>query len=271
RQCPLLVLDNFEHVLDAAPELGELLAACPQLKLLVTSRSPLHLAAEHELPVPPLQLPDLTRRPDPASPSPYDSVVLFVERARAVKPDFALTGANAQAVAELCVRLDGLPLAIELAAARTKLLSPRVLLERLERRLDMLTGPRDVPARQQTLRATIDWSYGLLTADEQSLFARLAVFHGGCTPEAAEAVCATDDVVGAIAALVDGNLLRRDEEPDGEQRFTMLETIRAYALERLEASGESEEIRGRHAHWFAAVDERMTVDWRLGDVDWLRL
>jgi predicted ATPase/DNA-binding SARP family transcriptional activator len=266
----LLVLDNFEHLLAAAPDVGALLTAAPWLKLLVTSRSPLHLAAEHELPVPPLELPDPARLPDPALLSLFDSVALFVERGRAVKPDFVLTDANAPAVAELCVRLDGLPLAIELAAARTKLLSPRALLARLEQRLDLLSGPRDLPERQQTLRATIDWSYGLLDPDEQRLFASLAVFHGGCTLEAAEAVCG-EGVIAALAALVDGNLLRRQDQVDGESRFSMLETIRAYALERLDEGGELENITLRHAEWFARVDERMLVDARRGKVDWLSL
>ena len=162
----------------------------------MTSRTPLHLSGEHEFPVPPLVLPDPAHLPELASMSQYEAVALFVERARAVKADFAVTNANAPAVAEICVRLDGLPLAIELAAARAKLLSPQALLARLEQRFDLLTGgPRDMPARQQTLRATIDWSYGLLGPDEQTLFARLAVFVGGCTLEAAEAVCGGDGLL----------------------------------------------------------------------------
>src|SRR5262245_41105184 len=237
RQRLLLVLDNFEHLLDAAHAVGELLAAAPSLKLLATSRIPLHLAAEHELPVPPLALPDPAHLPEPSTLSQYDAVELFVERARAVKPEFEVTTANAPAVAELCIRLDGLPLAIELAAARAKLLSPQALLARLEQQLDLLSGgPRDLPARQQTLRATIDWSHGLLDPEERLLFARLAVFHGGCTLEAADAVCGGEGLLAGLATLVDDNLLRQEEQDDGEPRFTMLETIRAYARERLEAS-----------------------------------
>ena len=266
----LLVLDNFEHLLEAAPQVAGLLAASPGLKILVTSRSPLHLSAEHELPVPPLELPDPARLPDLSSLSLYDSVALFIDRARAVNPDFELTSASAPSVAELCVRLDGLPLAIELAAARAKLLSPHALLARLEQRLDLFTGPRDLPARQQTLRAAIDWSYDLLDPEEQKLFARLAVFHGGCTLDAAEAVCGSDLLTG-LANLIDGSLLRREERSDGEPRLAMLETIRAYAREQLEASGEQEEFARRHAHWFAAVDERMNVDPRVGEVKWLLL
>jgi predicted ATPase/DNA-binding SARP family transcriptional activator len=267
----LLVLDNFEHVLDAAPALGELLAAAPALKLLVTSRIPLHLAAEHEFPVPPLALPDPTHLPEFTSLSQYEAVGLFVERARSVKADFEVSAANAPALAELCVRLDGLPLAIELAAARAKLLSPQALLARLERRLDLLAaGPRDRPARQQTLRAAIDWSHDLLEPDEQTLFARLAVFPGGCTLDAAEAVCG-GEILDGLARLVDANLVRQEEQPDGEPRFAMLETIRVYALERLEGSGEADALRRRHAGWFATVDERLVVDSRFGEVDWRSL
>jgi predicted ATPase/class 3 adenylate cyclase len=267
----LLVVDNLEHVIEAASVLSDLLAAAPQVKLLVTSRTPARLSGEHEFPVPPLELPDPAHLPEPGSLSQYEAVALFIERARAVKPDFAATSENAPAVAEICVRLDGLPLAIELAAARTKLLSPQALLARLEQSLDLLAGgPRDLPARQQTLRATIDWSYHLLAPEEQQLFARLAVFHGGCTLDAAEAVCG-GNVLAGLATLVDDNMLRQEDQPDGEPRFTMLETIRAYALERLETSGEADEVRHRHAQWFAKVDERMTVDWRVGEVDWLRL
>jgi predicted ATPase/class 3 adenylate cyclase len=231
----LLVLDNVEHLLEATPALSTLLAAAPQLKLLVTSRTPLHLSGEHELQVPPLALPDPDHLPDAAALSQYEAVALFVERARAVKADFAITNANAPAVAEICVRLDGLPLAIELAAARAKLLSPQALLARLEQRFDLLTGgPRDQPERQQTLRATIDWSYGLLGSDEQTLFVQLAVFAGGCTLEAAESVCGADGLLTMLSTLIDNNLLRQEEQRDGEPRFTMLESIRAYAHELLD-------------------------------------
>jgi predicted ATPase/DNA-binding SARP family transcriptional activator len=257
----LLVIDNFEHVTDAAPDLGALLAAARGLRILVTSRIPVHLSAEHEYPVPALDLPDPHHLPEPSSLSQFDAVELFVERARAVRPDFEVTNANAPAVAELCVRLDGMPLAIELAAARAKVLSPQALLARLEQRFDLLIGgPRDLPERQRTLRATIDWSYGLLEPDERTLFARLAVFAGGCSLAAAETVCGGPDVISGLAALVDGNMVRRDEQADGEPRFAMLETIRAYALERLDADPEADEIRRRHSEWFTAVDERMMVD-----------
>jgi predicted ATPase len=269
----LLVLDNVEQLVEAAPELAALLAAAPQLKLLVTSRTPLHLSGEHEFSVPSLSLPDLAHLPELASMSQYEAVALFVDRARAVKADFAVTSANAPAIAEMCVRLDGLPLAIELAASRAKLLSPQALLARLERRFDLLTGgPRDMPERQQTLRATIDWSYGLLGRDEQTLFARLAVFVGGCTLEAVEAVCGGAGILTGLATLIDSNLLRQEEQPDGEPRFTMLESIRAYAVELLEASGEAEEVRRRHADHFISVAGRIEDDVRTKpDVDWLAL
>ena len=266
----LLVLDNVEQLVEAAPQLAELLASAPQLKLLVTSRTPLHVSGEHEFPVPSLSLPDPAHLPELASLSQYESVALFVERARAVKADFAVTDANAPAIAEICVKLDGLPLAIELAAARAKLLSPQALLARLEQRFELLIGgPRDMPARQQTLRATIDWSYVLLGPDEQTLFARLAGFAGGCTLEAAEAVCGADGLLTGLSTLIDNNLLRQQEQPDGEPRFTMLETIRAYALERLDELGGGEEVARRHAEYFLRLAERVaqeelvspTVDW----------
>ena len=266
----LLLLDNVEQLVEAAPELADLLTAAPQLKLLVTSRTPLHLSGEHEFPVPSLSLPDLTKLPEIASLSQYESVALFIERAQAVKADFVLTKENAPAIAEICVRLDGLPLAIELAAARVKLLSPQALLARLERRFDLLVGgPRDMPSRQQTLRATIDWSYGLLGPTEQTLVARISVFAGGFTLEAAEAVCGADGLLAGLSSLIDNNLLRQDEQPGGEPRFTLLETIRAYALERLDELGEREEATRRHADYFCMLAERIeregvtlaTVDW----------
>jgi predicted ATPase/DNA-binding CsgD family transcriptional regulator len=274
----LLVLDNFEQVLAAAPLLAELLAACPALKALVTSRAALHLSGEHEFPVPPLELPDPKHPPDAEALSQYEAVTLFIQRARAAKPDFQITNASAAAVAELCARLDGLPLAIELAAARVKLLSPQALLARLRRRLDLLIGgARDRPARQQTLRGTIDWSYDLLEPDERTLFARLAVFVGGCSLEAAEAVCAEDEgrrtedemakrpsssvlrppsVLDLVASLVDKSLLRQAEGPEGEPRFGMLETIREYAAERFEASGDADTWRRRHAEYYLALAEQ---------------
>jgi predicted ATPase/DNA-binding SARP family transcriptional activator len=253
----LLVLDNMEHLAEAGPALSELLAAAPRLKLLVTSRAPLHLSGEHELQVPPLQVPDPALH-DPGTLAECAAVELFTERARAVRADFALTSENAAAVAELCVHLDGLPLALELAAARVKLLSPQALLDRLGQRFELLAGgPRDAPARQRTLRATLDWSHDLLEPEERTLFARLAAFVDGCTLDAAEAVCGADGLLAGLSALVDGNLLREEEQPDGEPRFTMLETIHAYALERLEESAEAGEIRERHAAHFLTLAERI--------------
>jgi predicted ATPase len=260
----LLLLDNFEQVAEAAPAVTELLSACPDLEVFATSRESLHLSGEHEYPVPPLGLP-----PDPAQevPSPdalwrYEAVALFAERARAAKPDFRLGEENAGAVAEICVRLDGLPLAIKLAAARVRVLPPRAMLERLNRRLELLVGgARDAPARQKTLRRTLEWSYGLLSEPEQRLFGRLGVFVGGCTLEAAGAVCGSSDepdgeVLGTLEALVDKSLLRGEDGIGSEPRFSMLETIREYAAERLAASGEEEQVRARHAAFFAALGER---------------
>ncbi|MFQ5794790.1 MAG: BTAD domain-containing putative transcriptional regulator [Candidatus Bipolaricaulia bacterium] len=262
----LLVLDNFEQVVAAAPQVVELVAACPQLKVLVTSREPCHVRGEHVFPVPPLALPGSDgKRPLAIERlTQYEAVRLFIERAVAVKPDFAVTDENAPAVAEICIRLDGLPLAIELAAARIKLLSPQALLARLGNRLKLLTGgARDLPACQQTLRDTIDWSYDLLNTGERTLFERLSVFVGGGTLEAAEAVCIGADnlelkmdILDGLASLVDKNLLRRKEQADGEPRFLILETIREYGLERLEASGESEAIRRTHADYYLALAEQ---------------
>src|SRR5437588_1196035 len=257
----LLLLDNFEHVVAAAPLLVELLAACPRLTILVTSRVTLRLRGEQLFPVPPLALPHLQRLPSLDVLALCPSVALFVQRAHAVKPDFALTPANAPAVAAVCVRVDGLPLAIELAAARVSVLPPRVLLARLTHRFQVLTGgARDLPARQQTLRATIAWSYDRLRAPEQALFRRLAVFAGGCMVEAAEAICAATgglqlDVVEGLATLVNHSLLRSEEQANGEPRFRLLETIRDYALERLIESGEEEALRRQHATYYLALAE----------------
>ena len=244
----LLVLDNFEQLLPAAPFVGDLLAAAPRLWILTMSRAPLRLAAEREYPVPPFDVPDADL--------PFEALVktdalrLFAARAQAVDPDFALDGTSAPEVARVCGRLDGLPLAIELAAARAKLLAPAEILERLEREPHLPgTGPRDAPARQQTLVATIQWSYDLLGPDERLAFARLGVFSGGCTLEAAERVC--DVTLESLATLVDNNLLRRR---DG--RFTMLETVRRFAAERLEDAGATE-VRRRHAEWLTELAEAM--------------
>ena len=304
----LLLLDNFEQVSAAAPLVADLLAACPRLTVLATSRAPLHVYGEREFPLLPFPL------LDPEPPTPFDAlaqnaaVALFVERAQAVRPAFRLTRANAQAVAAICARLDGLPLAIELAAAWSKLLPPDALLDRLARRLDWLTGgPRDRPHRQQTLRATIDWSYNLLDPAEQILFARLAVFAGGWTVDAIAAVCGTvgaqaravgadaarlqgahsraadesgaqpagtvgaaapqvvrsaiheRDVLEGIASLLDKHLIVQHDSVDGEPRWTMLETIGEYALERLDLSGEAPAVRQRHAHYYLALAEASTA------------
>jgi predicted ATPase len=255
----LLVLDNFEQLLDSSPVVNDLLGASTQVKVLVTSRAPLRLAAEHVFPVPPLRLPSLHALRTVASVSQYEAVALFAERARAVAPAFAVTDDNAPAVAELCLRLDGLPLAIELAAARVKLLPPQALLARLGQRLELLRGgPRDRPERQQTLRATLDWSFELLDEEQKRLFARLAVFAGGFRLEAAETVCAAG--LDAIEALLEINLLRSEEQPDGEPRFFMLETIRDYASEQLEKHDESTELHARHAQWVGDWLESRAAD-----------
>jgi len=258
----LLLLDNFEQVERAAPLVAEVLVAAPRLHVLVTSRTSLHLSGEHEFVVPPLSLPDLRNLPPPDRLMQYGAIRLFVARAQAVQAAFAMTGENAPAVAAICQQVDGLPLAIELAAGRSKLFSPQALLPRLANRLKLLVGgAQDLPLRQQTLRGTISWSYDLLSQDEKTLFRRLAVFVGGSTLEAAEAVCNahTDleiDVLEAVAGLVDKSLLRQEEQADGEPRLLMLETIREYALERLAASGEAEAIQRQHATFFLAMAEQ---------------
>jgi predicted ATPase/DNA-binding SARP family transcriptional activator len=242
----LLVLDNFEQLLAAAPAVADLLAAAPRLFVLATSRAPLRLAAEHDYPVPPFAT--------PAADLPFEKLVqsdalrLFAARARAVDPGFELDEPAAREVARVCGRLDGLPLAIELAAARSPLLTPAQMLERLEREPQLLgTGPRDAPARHQTLAATIRWSYDLLEPEERLAFARLGVFAGGCTLEAAEHVC--DVTLESLGVLVDNSLLRRRD-----LRFTMLETVRHFAVERLEEDGAAE-LRRRHAEWLAELAE----------------
>jgi predicted ATPase/DNA-binding XRE family transcriptional regulator len=266
----LLVLDNFEQVLEAAPQIAELLATSPYLNVLATSRAPLHLSGEREFPVPPLILPK--RQPLELhwidSLAQCSAITLFVQRAQAVKPDFVLTEHNALAVAEICARLDGLPLAIELAAARIKLLPPQTLLARLHNRLNILTcGPVDMHARHRTLRDTIDWSYYLLEPGEQTLLVRMAIFQGGCSLEAAEMVCNGEgdlplDVLHGLASLLDKNLLRQAEAADGEPRFTMLETIKEYALERLAQSRESELLWQRHAEHYVKLAEQIELELR---------
>ena len=243
----LFVLDNFEQVLPAATLVAEVLAAFPKVKVLVTSRACLRIYGEQEFPVAPLEQ--------------NSAVQLFMQRATAVRPNFAMTAENSGAIQEICTRLDGLPLAIELAAARTKLLSPKAILDRLESRLQLLTGGAlDLPERQQTLRKAIDWSHGLLNEAEQKLFRRFSVFVGGCTLEAAEAVCNTNldlgiDLFEGLSSLVDKNLIQRMDVPDSEARFAMLETIREYALERLVASGEESATRRAHAAYCLVLAE----------------
>jgi predicted ATPase/Tfp pilus assembly protein PilF len=258
----LLVLDNFEHVVGAAPVVSELLDVCPRLTALVTSRTVLRLAREYVVEVPAMMAPDPQLVADLKTVAEYDAVRLFCERAQATHPKFTLTSANVKAVVEICRRLDGLPLAIELAAARARLFGPETLLARLSSRLGLLTGgARDSPTRHQTLRNAIAWSFELLTESERQLFERLAVFDGGCTLEAAEAVCNADQTLGiavldGVAALVDQSLLQRFEGESSEPRFGLLETIREYALERLEASGAAEAVRSRHAEHFLTLAEQ---------------
>ena len=292
----LLLLDNFEQITSAAPFISDLLITCPRLKVLVTSRELLHLRGEQDFPVPPLTLPERvsqdTKGTDLVSTlTQYEAVQLFIERAKAVRPDFEVTSENAPAVAEICHRLDGLPLAVELAVGRIRLMKPQEMLERLERRLPLLArGARDLPARQQTLQGTITWSYDLLDESEKVLFRRLSVFVGGCTLESAEAVCNLEvdplagselalnavkgqaleiDVLEGIASLVDKNLLKQDEVK-GDSRFVMLETIREYGQERLTESGEEETTRRNHTNYFLMVAEQAEPELDGPDqVEWL--
>jgi predicted ATPase/class 3 adenylate cyclase len=256
----LLVLDNFEQVLDASMAVEHLLSHAPGLKVMVTSRSVLSVYGEREYPVPPLRLPDPASSEILEALSHSEAVSLFVERARAVRPDFRLTGENALAVAEICERLDGLPLGIELAAVRVNVLTPQTMLPRLDERLSLLTsGPRSLPERQRTLRGAIDWSYRLLEEPARRLFARLSTFFGGGTLEAIEAVCDPDlgaPVLDLLGSLVNDSLLRRTETPGGEVRFQMLETIREYAAERLDAESDAADVRRRHAQYFLSLATR---------------
>ncbi len=272
----LFVLDNFEHLIQAAPMVASLPAMGSNLKILVTSRAALHIYGEHEFPVPPLALPDLRTSPSISSLSQYPAVALFVQRAIAAKPDFEFTRENAIAVTEICARLDGLPLAIELAAARVKVLSPSSLLTRLANRLQLLTGgARDLPQRQQTLRAAMDWSYDLLTPAEQMLLRRLSVFAGGCSLEGVEAVCDTKsdldlDLLDGMGSMVDKSLVQQVEQATGESRFLMLETIREYGLEKLEASGETALTRRAHAAYCLVLAEEGSAEQSgTGGLEWL--
>ena len=264
----LLLLDNFEQVVRAAEQVAALLLGCAQIKVLVTSREVLHVRAEHEFAVLPLALPNPTHLPDLAALAHYAAVALFLQRAQAVRPDFQLTDDNARAVAEMCAYLDGLPLAIELAAARMKLLSPQALLARLGKRLAVLTsGSRDAPARQQTLRNTLAWSYHLLDAAEQRLFRQLSVFVGGCTLEAVESISSgvgdeARSVFDGMSSLLDKSLLQQREQAGGEPRVEMLETLREYGLEALEASGEREAIRQSHAEYYLRLAEEAEPELR---------
>jgi predicted ATPase len=260
----LLVLDNFEQVLDAAPHVVKLLEAGPWSKVLVTSREPLHVSGERRFPVPPLLLPDPKQLPPVEALADYSAIELFVERAQAVAPGFSLIERNSHDVAAVCVGLEGLPLAIELAAARANRLTPHQIRSALHSRLKLLTGgQRDLPARHRTLRAAVEWSYDLLSEEEQKLFRRLSVFVGGRTAEAAEAVCDAEgdlqiDVLIGLESLVDKSLLHREsagEHPPAATRFVMLEMIREYALERLEEHAESSRMRERHAGFFLQLAE----------------
>jgi predicted ATPase len=277
----LLALDNFEQVVTAAPLLADLLSAGPGLVALVTSRAVLRLRGEHEFPVPPLPVPPAEAGLDPAELLRYPSVSLFTERARAAEPGFELTGGNASAVAEICRRLDGLPLAIELAAARVRLLPPQALASRLDHKFSLLTsGARDLPERQRTLRNTLDWSFDLLSAEQQALFARLGVFAGPFSLSAAEAVgaespdqaqaSAPGQVMEALGALVDSSLVRPETSGD-EPRFSLLQVIREYALERLGDGADGVQARDRHAAYFQALAEPSTAELAgPGQLEWLQ-
>ncbi len=257
----LLVLDNFEQVISATPLVAELLAASPRLRVIVTSRAVLHLSGEQSYEVPPLSLPDPRDLPALIEVAQYEAVALFIERAQAVKPGFAVTEQNVRAVVEICRRLDGLPLAVELAAARIGLLSPEAILDRLDRRLPVLAGgATDLPARQQTLRGAIDWSYDLLEPAERRLFERLTVFSGGWTIEAADEICNPGaelgiDTFDGLSSLADNSLIRAVATDDGEARFGMLQVIREVAIEKLDLGPDAADVRRRHAAHMLALAE----------------
>jgi len=261
----LLVLDNFEQVLDAAALIAALVAACPTLKVLVASRSPLRVECEREFAIPPLELPDPSAAPAIDTLAAVPSVALFINRAQAVLPEWRLTHSNAAVISQLCLRLDGLPLAIELAAGRMKILSEHDILRRVVDRLDVLAGSaRDRPDRHRSLRAAMDWSHDLLSGQGQVLFRRLAVFAGGWTLAAAEIVCACDgiaedDVLDLLAELVDGSLVSVDPSGGGARRYRLLETIRQYAVEKLDLSGEAGILRQRHATYFQSIALQVDV------------
>lgn len=267
----LLLLDNFEQITSAAPALSELLADAPGLELLVTSRAPLRISAEYVCIVPPLTLPSIGRSPLEAIRD-TEAVQLFIDRAKAVKQEFELTVDNALAVAEICYRLDGLPLAIELAAARVPLLTPQAILKRLDKRFDLLRGgARDLPTRQQTLKNAINWSFELLSEADKTLFTRLAVFVGGSSFEAVEALCENDtdiNVLEGLSSLVEKSLLKQTEVA-GEPRFRMLETIREFALVKLEKSGETQNVQKTHAGYFLELADASVPFTKKGDKTWL--
>jgi non-specific serine/threonine protein kinase len=270
----LLILDNCEHLLDACAKLAEsLLRSCPQVRILATSRESLGIAGEVSWHVPSLAVPEVVPLPPAAELLAIESVGMFVERARAARPDFLLTGENAFAVAQICQRLDGIPLALELAAARLKGLSAEQLAARLDQRFRLLTvGSRVALPRQQTLAAMVGWSYDLLNEQERALFNRLAVFVGGFTLEAAEDVCPDagdggqtsplqrDDVLDLLLRLVDKSLVVAEPSDDGEARYRLLETLRQYSMEKLAASGETDRVRARHAGHYLAIVERATIE-----------
>lgn len=268
----LLVLDNFEQVIETAPLVSDLLSAAPALKVIVTSRQPLMISGEQEHPLPPMDVPDVAHLEDTETVSQYESVELFINRAQSVNPGFEISAGNAQVVAEICARLDGLPLAIELAAARIRTLSPAQLLSRLQTRLSELrTGMRDLPARQQTLNATIDWSYNLLSESEKELFTKLSVFQGGRTFEAAEAVCAPGlniDVMDGMESLAGQSLLYIERGLDGEPRFMMLETIHAYARQKLNQHTAASHLKGLHADYFLDLVEQSEDEFRGSNQDY---
>ena len=272
----LLVLDNFEQVIAATPLIADLVQSCPALKLLATSRTPLHIRAERKFPLSPFSLPDQQQWHDLDALEHNAAIHLFVDRASVARPGFALTASSAPVIAEICARLDGLPLAIELAAARIKILSPHMLLDRLRQNRDVLKSTaRDVPERQQTLHNTIKWSYDLLDGDAQKLFRRLAVFAGGWTLDLAETVCngdgaLQDKVFDSLETLLDNSLIKSIEAAHGEPRFSMLQTVHEYAWQRLLESGEAEHVQRWHAESFLALAEQANLHARtINQREWI--
>jgi predicted ATPase len=272
-RCVLLVLDNFEQIVSAAPFVARILERCPRVTVLATSRVDLRLRGEIELPVPPLSLPPQDAAIDPAGLQAHEAVSMFCQRARAVKPDFEITSQNVDAVAEICRRLDGLPLAIELAAPLIRILSPAAMLSRLKARFPLLSaGAADLPDRQKTMQRTIAWSYDLLDEEEARLFRRLSVFVGGCSLSALQAVCKrsaelTEEELRHLEALVGKNMTYQRESPPGEPRYYMLETIRGFARDRLSESDEQGTILQAHAEFFADLAERVEPELTSGRRD----